>query len=557
MYRRSKTLIPLGVLFLFSCATRPTQDYKETSTGRFTLIRYQYSSREITNACNESIARTTKRLDSIGHLKTHERTLENSLLAFEKIIADFGDETNLLTFMGYVSTDEQIRKEAAQCEEAIGQVLVSIFTRRDLYEVLRHVKTQTPEQGRLHSETLKFFEQNGLKLSEEKLAQVKNLKQRIAILETRFSANLNNDTSTIDLTEAELVGVPREFLGRFKKTAEGKFLVTTKSTDYEQIIENAINPETRKKMLFAYTNRQAQENTKILEEAILLRQQIAHLMGFNTWVDYKTWGRMAPDAKSVDHFLSGLVQKLKSRSQQDLAKLLHFKNELEKVQGHPPTPVEQWDTGYLAYQLRKRDYKLDDEKIREYFPSDVVMKGLFEVYSTLLGVQFVEVENANVWAPTVKLYKILDQKNQSLMAYFYTDMIPRPGKYGHAAAFTLVSGRQTSQGYSLPISAIVSNFNPPTENKPSLLNHDEVKTLFHEFGHIMHQTLTKAPYASLSGIIASHEMSKAGGEMSSGNRFDAHESLKSGVIKTGDVNGTLAGMAFVIEECEHKLPHVG
>jgi thimet oligopeptidase len=257
-------------------------------------------------------------------------------------------------------------------------------------------------------------------------------------------------------------------------------------------------------------NRQATANTKLLQQAVSLRAQIATLMGYKNWVDYRTSsGRMAKNSQVIMDFLNGLKGKLSQRNQADFAQLLKFKQELDPK----ATSVDQWDVGYLSYQLQKRDYSLDEEKIREYFPADVVVAGMFEVYAKMLGVRYAEVKNAKMWADGVKLYEIHDAKDDRLIGYFYTDFYPRDGKYGHAAAFPLIAGRQLGSKYSLPISAIVANLTPPSGGKPSLLSHDDVQTIFHEFGHIMHQTLTRAPYASLSGSSVAQDFVEAPSQM--------------------------------------------
>ena len=275
-------------------------------------------------------------------------------------------------------------------------------------------------------------------------------------------------------------------------------------------LPNASNSEGRRKWLFAYFNRGGAANTDLLEQAIGLRQKIAELMGFKSWGDYRINGRMAGDSRTVLGFLHGLEKKLARRNREDMKRLLQFKKTIDPK----ATRLENWDINYLAYQLKKRDYKLDEEKIREYFPAERVIEGVFSVYSELLGVDYKEVKNAEVWSPDVKLYRIEDHVNHRLIGYFYTDFNPRPKKYGHAAAFPLISGRRTADGgYSQTVSAIVANLNPPANGKPSLLSHDDVVTVFHEFGHIMHQTLTHAPFASVSGSNVAQDFVEAPSQM--------------------------------------------
>jgi thimet oligopeptidase len=273
---------------------------------------------------------------------------------------------------------------------------------------------------------------------------------------------------------------------------------------------NAENEKSRFRLQLAYMNRGGAVNTDLLTQAVSVRQELAATLGYSSWADYQIEPRMAKSAATVASFLSGLKDKLAVRNRQDIDQLLAFKKELDPK----ATVVNQWDQNYLAYQLQKRDYKLDNDQIREYFPADVVISGMFAVYSRMLGVDYKEIPNAKVWAPNVKEYEIHNKKDGALIGYFYTDFFPRPGKYNHAAAFPLNMGRNMPNGkYSLPIAAIVSNLSEPANGKPSLLLHDDVETIFHEFGHIMHATLTKAPYASLSGTSVTMDFVEAPSQM--------------------------------------------
>ena len=328
--------------------------------------------------------------------------IQSTLLAFENTLADFNDETIPLTFMGYVSTNSAVSAEGSDCEQKVGQFYVDIFTRRSLYAVLKKQNTTDIAEKRLLTETILSFDQNGLMLSDEVLAQIKLLKSQLAAKESQFSTNLNADTSTVTFTSAELAGANADFLGRLNKTADGKFIVTTKSTDYLDVMQNCANSETRHKMMSAYLNRGGLTNTQLLQDAVALRLQIAHALGFQSWADYKTKPRMAKTSEATLQFLNNLKSKLAVRNQQDQAQLLNYKKELDPS----ATTLNQWDNTFLSFQLQKRDYQLDEEKIREYFPAATVVSGIFDVYSKLLGVTYKEVLGATVWADGVKLYEI-------------------------------------------------------------------------------------------------------------------------------------------------------
>jgi len=475
------------------------------------LVRSDFKKGELTQACQDSMGKAKARLDAVAAIAPKDRNFDNTALAFETINADLMDETTPLTFMGYVSTNADTRAEGSECEDKVGEFGIEITTRKDLYNALKDQTPRNAAESRLLTETLKGFERNGLKLPDDQLAQVKVLEQKLTQLQSQYMANLNNDATTVELTESELAGVPADYKSGLKKTADGaRYIVTTRESDAGSFLANASNSEARRKWLLAYNNRGGKANTDLLEQAISLRQQIAKLMGYTTWADYRTQGRMAMDAKTVLGFLNGLKGKLAQRDRDDIAGLLKFKKELDPK----ATEVDAWDISYLQNQIKKRDYSLDEEKIREYFPADVVISGMFSVYSQLLGVHYTEITGAPVWSPDVKLYRVNDNKDDRLIGYFYTDFVPRPYKYGHAAAFPQIGGRVLSNGsYSLPVSAIVANLAAPANGKPSLLSHDDVETIFHEFGHIMHMTLTRAPYESLAGSNVAQDFVEAPSQM--------------------------------------------
>ncbi len=476
-----------------------------------TLIRSDFELGELLRLCQNAIDAAQNQADSIVKIPDSQRTFENSVLAFELLRSDFADATLPLGFMKYVSTDTGVHAEGAQCEQLTGDFEVKLMSRRDLYDALRLQRPRSPEEKRLLEKTLEAFESNGLKLPDSTLAKVTQLFTKLNELQNSFSDHLNNDQTTVELSIEELEGVSKDFLTRLKKTSDSKrYVVTTKITDYEQVMQNAKNEAARAKMAFAYNNRQAQVNTDLLEQALQVRQQIAILMGYKNWADYQlSTGRMAKNSSEVMGFLNNLKTQLAESNRKDLTQLLQFKKSYDPNANE----VKVWDIPYLSYQLKKKEFQLDDEEIREYFPADSVVQGMFKIYAQILGVRFQLMERAKTWSPDVKVYQIVDSKNSQTIGYFYADFIPRTGKYSHFAAFTLQKGRMTADGYSKPISAIVGNFNPPANGKPSLLSHSEVVTLFHEFGHIMHQTLTRAPYGSLAGSSVPRDFVEAPSQM--------------------------------------------
>ena len=511
------TLVATAAALMVSCAhksMKPTDRGVNRSINAETeaLVRYEYKDGEILSLCEEAIRGFRQDMEKWRNRYKANKGQASALLEFELQLANFGEALAPLTFMGSVSTDAGLREESSKCEADSSIVYNEVFTDRANYEILKDVKTTNPDEARLLKETSFAFEMNGMSLSDEKLKKFKELKDRLSQLSVQFGQNLNNDTSTVVFSEVELQGAKKDFLARLKKDGKNNFIVTTKSPDYIHIMENVSVAETRRKMMFAYNNRQAETNTPLLQEAIQIRGELGQLMGFASYADYDLREKMAGSSKAVFEFLNGLKGRLAAKNRSDLKALAEFKKKVLRDN----SPLNIWDVAYLSNQLKIQKYNVDEDKIREYFPSNHVVEQTLDIYSQLLSLKFRQVKNAPVWASNVELYEVTDAQSKEVIAYFYSDLIPREGKYGHAAAFTLFNGRQLSgesSRYRTPVSAIVANFTPSAPGKPVLLSHDEVETFFHEFGHIMHQILTKARYASLSGTAVKRDFVETPSQM--------------------------------------------
>lgn len=490
-----KKLINSRLLFLAVCALAAACSSGSSGDDSGWAIKAQYEPGEITELCSQAVNAADAALLAIAGVPAEQRTIDNTLLALEYALADFSDRTLPLSFMGYV--DSTYADEAMECEARAASYNVSVFTRDELYQA---IKDQTPAdepQARLLLKTKQAFEQNGLQLGADKAAQVGELKSQLSTVESQFSANLNNARLTIEFSAADLSGVSEDVLGQLERTASGSYIVSTDYPEYGPVMQSASNSETRRQLLSAYLNRAADTNTPLLEQAILLREQIAALLGFASWADYRTAYRLAGSAANVFSFLAQLRDPLVQRERADLADLLAFKQSLDPSAGS----LDQWDLPYLSYQLKKRTFTLDDDQVRQYFPIDQVISGMFSICEQLFGIT-IEEAGAERWAPDVTSYRIRNKADGTAIGYFYFDLFPREGKYSHFATAPLTNTRLMDGERKLPVCAVLGNFSPPQEDVPALLNHEEVETLFHEFGHALHMTLSTAPYASLSGFNA-------------------------------------------------------
>ena len=475
-----------------SAPTIPPVNVTPNSVGP---IQAHYAPGEITRINTTAIEQVNASLNRIAAIPPGQRTFENTLLAFDGVTTDYMDTVQPLILMGYVYPDPGISAEGMATEQATSIFLTDMYTRRDLYNAMKGQVPRNTDESRLYNVTIRNFEHNGLNLPEDRLARVRALKTDLSGLESQFTANLNNDNTTLEFTAEELNGVPASSLATFNMTNRSTYIVTLKYPDYLAVMTYAENNETRKKMYATDLNRQAETNIALLEEAIVLREQIAREMGYKTWADYQLDGRMAENTSAVMAFLSAMKGPLVEKNRDELGGLLAIRKSLDPK----AIAVDPWDIVYLQEKQRKEKYTYDVDEVREYFPLDGVLQGLFSTYGTLFGIRFDKVNGAPVWSSEVWLYRVSNQSDNSTIGYLYLDPYPRDGKYGHFAESTLQKGRMKNGTYTVPVVSIMGNFHAPNGDTPSLLTPDEMQTMFHETGHAMHDLLTRAPYGTLSG----------------------------------------------------------
>lgn len=494
-----------------------------TATGAFSMadmfnkdgvLHFNYQAQDLAPAEAEARVKLEKDLAALIAIPQAERTFENTIMGYERAFDNYGNALGMSGFLSYVSTDKKFRDAANDLQMQISQYMVDVATRRDVYKAIREYTDTNPRldpvQAKLVKEMLIGFKNSGMDLNDADLEKFKALNKEKAEYIIKFDKNIQEYKDPLAVTQEQLQGLGEDYIQKLSKTDDGKYLVTLDYPDYVPFMQNADDEQARKELEFKFNRRGGQENVELLEKTLTLRREIARLLGYKNHAELRLEDRMAKNPKTVMAFLKDLQKKLKPLGKKEDKDMIAYKN---SKTGKNSRTLYSWESGYWSNKFRKENLELDSEKIKEYFPSQVVIDGMLDLFGGVFGITFEPVD-IPVWHPDVKAFKIKDKASGELVAYFYMDLYPREGKYKHAACFGLVEGEEKQDGtYQIPFVAIVANLNKPSGDTPSLLKHSEVETLFHEFGHVLHNALTKAKYSAFSGTSVSWDFVEAPSQM--------------------------------------------
>ena len=368
----------------------------------------------------------------------------------------------------------------------------------------------SPARRRVIENTLRDFRLGGAELPDEKKKRFAQIQEKTASLSTRFSENILDATNDFELLVedvSELKGLPEDILlaARAAAQAENKsgYKFTLHFPSFYPVMQYADNRAIREKMYRANATRASElgarpewDNTGIIRELLQLRKEEALLLGYPNFAEVSLVPKMARSPAEVISFLEDLATKARPYAEKDLAELKRFAHEKLDMDD-----LQAWDLAYVSEKMRQERYAFSVQEVKQYFPEPEVLAGLFRVVQTLYSVSILP-DKAPVWHPDVKFFRI--EKDGKLIGQFYMDLYARPGKRGGAWMDDARSRRVTTHGIQTPVAYLTCNFSSPLEKdgkrQPALFTHDEVMTLFHEFGHGMHHLLTRVDELGVSGI---------------------------------------------------------
>ncbi|KAF4082718.1 hypothetical protein AMELA_G00154950 [Ameiurus melas] len=471
-------------------------------------LRWDLSPEQIRQRTEKLMQRIEHAYASVAAVDVEKVCYENTLQVLAEAKLDYAASRHMLDFPQYVSPCKDVRSASTEADKRLSEFDVEMSMRSDVFHRLialqeRRCNDLLPESRRFVERLINLGRRNGLHLSADVQQEIKKLSKRMSKLSIDFNQNVNEENTVLIFSPEELGGLAESYLNGLERTDDGRYRVTLAYPHYFPLMKRCHVPETRRKMEAAFNSRCKEVNTEILEQLIELRAKAAKLLGFSSHANYVLEMNMARNSNTVSRFLDELYEKLKPVGQKERQYLLSLKQaECQRRGLDCDGQLHAWDLPYYMNQVEQVKFAVDKDKLIEYFPLEVVTEGLLGIYQDVLGLRFHQIQNPHVWHESVKLYTVLDSTTGEEIGRFYLDLHPREGKYGHAACFGLRPGCLGPDGKrTIPVAAMVANFTKPSRDWPSLLQHHEVETFFHEFGHVMHELCSRTRYAEFSGTL--------------------------------------------------------
>jgi thimet oligopeptidase len=403
--------------------------------------------------------------------------------------------------------DKALREAGEECGQLADAAATEFSLDRAIYDALARIDRQPLDPATRHylEKTLQQFRLDGVDRDEPIRARVKAINEELTKLSQEFGKNIREGVRKLEADPAELAGLPPDFIKAHPAGPDGKVRLTTDNPDYFPVQTYARSAALRERYWRLYGNRAYPANIATLGQILVLRKELANLLGFSNWADYITANKMIGSGRNAAEFIDRIAAAAAPRAQRDYADLLARKRKDEPG----AADVKPWDSNFLTERLRAEQYSVDSQEVRPYFQYDAVKRGVMDTTARLFGLRFERIPGAPVWHPDVETYDVFEGARR--LGRIYLDMHPREAKYKHYAHATLVRGKA---GVTLPESVLMCNFRQPTANDPGLLEYGDVRTFFHEFGHLIHAIVGgQGRWSGISGVATERDFVEAPSQM--------------------------------------------
>jgi oligopeptidase A len=485
---------------------------KQSALPEFSKIKPEH----IKPAVEHAIAECTKVIEHVLSSNT-EFTWENLVEPIDEVDDVLGKLWSPVSHMNSVVSSDELRDAYESCLPLLSEYSTSVGQNKPLFEAYqqlansKHYEALNIAQKKVIDNAMRDFKLSGIALNDEQQKRYGEIVSRLSDLSSQYSNNVLDATQafTVNITnEDELSGLPDSAKEAAKALAAEKeltgWLFTLDFPSYLPVMTYSDNRELREKMYHAFCTRASEQgpnanefdNSALMVETLNLRHELANLLDFDSYAEKSIETKMASKTDEVIGFLEGLAEKSTAQGSQEIDDLTAFAKQINPE----GDSLEAWDLPYYAEKLKQERFTISDEELRPYFPENKIVEGLFEVVHRLFGLTITQRNDINTWHEDVKFYDVFDADNNQ-RGSFYLDLYARSKKRGGAWMDDCVGRRQLANGdIQLPVAYLTCNFNGPVGDKPALFTHDEVVTLFHEFGHGIHHMLTQINASGVSGI---------------------------------------------------------
>ncbi|GAB6141057.1 oligopeptidase A [Methylosoma difficile] len=442
-------------------------------------------------------------------------TWENLVEPLENMENKLSKAWSPVSHLNSVCNSDELRDAYNACLPKLSEYSTEMGQNEALFKAYRAIADSAGfvqldvAQQKIINNALRDFRLSGIDLDADKKQRYKEISLEQSSLASKFGENLldaTNAWSMLIKSRQSLAGLPDSAMAQAKQTAEAEnekgWMLTLQFPSYIAVMTYADNRELRRTVYEAFVTRASDvgpdagewDNTDIMEQTMALRHEKALLLGFNSYAELSLSTKMAEKPEDVTRFLEDLAERSLPFARKDLADLQAFADQFYGIKD-----LQSWDLSYYSEKMRQHYYQLSQEEVKAYFPITRVLPGLFAVVQRLFGLHISEIKEFDTWHPDAQFFQIHDREGQ-LRGQFFIDLYARSNKRGGAWMDDCVGRKIVNGAVQTPVAYLTCNFTPPTADTPALLTHDEVTTLFHEFGHGLQHMLTKVNYLSVSGI---------------------------------------------------------
>jgi thimet oligopeptidase len=440
------------------------------------------------------------------------RTVDNTLEPYNTLAIHLGNAGQKAALLSEVHPDPAFRAAAEQCVKDVSSTQTEISQNPALYAALSTVDVSRADEvtRRMVTHTLRDFRRAGVDKDEATRKRVKDLSDAMTATGLEFDRNIREDMRSVKLDPAQLRGLPDDYVKAHPPGPDGKITITTDSPDFIPFRAYAEDAAARKALYLAVLNRGYPKNDEVLRQLLTQRKDLAKTLGYEDWADYDTEPRMIRTGRAARDFIEKITRAADERAHRDYAELLARKRKDDPG----ATSVEDWEKWFYAEKVKREHYAFDSQAVRPYFGFRRTLDGLLAITAQMYGVEYHLVADAPRWDASVDVYDVV--RGGEKLGRIYLDLHPREGKYKHAAQFAIASGIGDVDGVQrvqLPEGALVCNFPDPRHGE-ALMSHEEVVTMFHEFGHLMHHVFGGTQHWALfSGVATEWDFVEAPSQM--------------------------------------------